>query len=46
MNSGKRFESNIWEDTSIFKNKKFASKSRLLSEESVKNKLKCHLQIS
>lgn len=45
-NSGKRFESNIWEDTSIFKNKKFASKSRLLSEESVKNKLKCHLQIS
>ena len=40
--SGKRFKSNIWEDKSIFKNKKFASKSRQLSE---KNKLKCDLQI-
>lgn len=44
-NSGKRFESNIWEDKSIFENKKFASISRLLGEKSVKNKLKCHLQI-
>ena len=45
-NSGKRFESNIWEDKSIFKNKKFVSKSRQLSEKSVKNKLKCNLQIN
>lgn len=45
-NSGKRFESNIWEDKSIFRNKKFASKSRQLSEKSVKNKLKCDLQIN
>ena len=45
-NSGRRTESHIWEDKSVFKNKKFASQSRLLSEKSVKNKLKCHLQIS
>lgn len=46
-NSGKGFENNTWEDKSIFENKKkkFASISRLLSEKSVKNKLKCHLQI-